>query len=95
VAVIRREGACRPTAGPPGTDDPIKASVGAVGPNFPADVKLIQSILNALSPLEVGPVEMLIEDGSIGPKTRLAITERAGKGVRTHSWETGLLRHDG
>lgn len=65
-------GGC-PTYGPPITDNPIKAAVGLGGQNIPADVNTVQQLLNALSPLEGGPLQILAEDGLFGPLTQAAI----------------------
>jgi len=59
----------------PITDHPIRGSVGVGGNNISDDVKIVQQFLNALSPLEGGPGEMLKVDGIVGPKTTTSITK--------------------
>ena len=51
----------------------IKRSVGAGGVNQREDVLAIQKLLNSIEPANGGPLELLGEDGFIGPKTIAAI----------------------
>jgi V8-like Glu-specific endopeptidase len=50
--------------------DFLTASVGQNGVNRPADVKLVQRLINAHLPIPLAP---LVEDGKCGPKTIFAI----------------------
>ena len=51
----------------------MSGSVGRVGANMPADVKLVQSMLNNVPSAEGGPTPALTVDGLAGPKTVEAI----------------------
>lgn len=81
-----RPGGC-PCASNP-TDHPIKAPVGAGGKNVSSDVKVIQQMLNALTPIEGGPDIMLVEDGICGPKTQAAISKYQKKVL---GWSDGRV----
>ncbi len=52
----------------------ISGSVGKFGVNRPADVKLIQELLNFIPEPLGGPLVLLVVDGLVGPKTIGAIT---------------------
>src|SRR5829696_6066389 len=56
------------------TDKPISSPVGA-GHGKPDDIRMVQSFLNALLPVEGGPNLILAEDGICGPKTQAAINK--------------------
>lgn len=73
MPVLGDNGRGCPTYGPPITDNPIQAAVGLGGQNIPADVNTVQQLLNALSPLEGGPLQILAEDKLFGPLTQAAI----------------------
>lgn len=51
----------------------IKASVGVGGTNMPADVLVVQRLLNGVAPEDGGPSPPLAEDKLIGPLTNSAI----------------------
>jgi hypothetical protein len=51
----------------------IQGSVGRGGHNAPNDVKTIQNALNAVSPVDGGPILKLAVDGAAGPRTIAAI----------------------
>jgi peptidoglycan hydrolase-like protein with peptidoglycan-binding domain len=82
MSVISRVDSGCPTLDEPITDHAIAGSVGVGGANRRADVKTVQQLLNALSPLEGGPNFLLAEDGLVGPKTRDAISKYQSQVLR-------------
>jgi hypothetical protein len=62
--------------------------VGAIqGFNQPADVALVQHLLNGVAPQDGGPDQPLREDGVCGPLTIQAIV----KFSTAHAWPTDIL----
>lgn len=80
------------TYGAPVTDNPITAAVGLGGRNVPGDVNTIQQMLNALTPLEGGPLQVLAEDGLFGPLTQAAIGRYQN---RVLGWADGRIDANG
>ena len=65
---------CQLSAGKSAVASPkIKRSVGAGGVNQREDVLALQKLLNSIEPANGGPIELLGEDGFVGPKTIAAI----------------------
>ncbi len=60
---------------PPGCN--LTYAVGANGLNQPADVALVQRLLNGVAPGDGGPTWPLIEDGLVAPATSQAIVQFA------------------
>jgi len=92
MAVTHRDGAECPECGIPVSARPIAGSVGTGGNNLAADVRAIQQMLNALSPIEGGPVQPLAVDGIIGPKTVGAISKYQTKVL---GWADGRIDPSG
>jgi hypothetical protein len=76
VCVRLKNGECAMMDMPKNGEDliTIDFAVGLGGRNLPADVTAIQKALNDVPADQGGPVELLAEDGIVGPKTLFAIS---------------------
>jgi hypothetical protein len=92
VLMAFKRGGCSLCNGPPNPGVAIQGAVGRGGRNLPADVRTIQSALNAEAPPEGGPTVKLKVDGLAGPLTIAAIEKYQKRKI---GWADGRVDPDG